>query len=408
MAKLSLNLDERSLKNGMAQIRIRITNRGTNAYVSTGVYVEPEYFITGSLYDPIHRKAYMAIEKRDQVARLVKQIDEWISDIGKVELTKLTANEIRERSCLAPIRKDTQQAVSRPGADFIRWYDEFGDSRRTEKTRDSYLYGGKVLREYCASLGLRTLLFSDIDYARLADYGRWLESSGRSPATRHMLESYVRAAYKEALKRHIVSRENDPYYDYSIRPVPMKDIDRLTAKEMKILMDAKLPTKGMQRARDIAMMSFYLCGANLLDLYEMPKEKRGEVVFVRHKVSGRDQRQVHIRIEPELRALISQYGGIDHLLSFKTSYPNYESFRHKIAHRLAEVSKEIGFVVTMAKVRRTWASIAGSIGISERVIDKSMGHVDSGVTARHYEEYEWNLTADANRKVIDTIINQKK
>ena len=131
-----------------------------------------------------------------------------------------------------------------------------------------------MLNEYCNSLGLRTLTYSDIYYARLADFARWLEHTNRGPSTRHMLECYIRAAYKEAQKRHMVSRDNDPYYDYSIKPVPLKDIECLTMDEMYVLMTAELKTKGMQWARDLAMMSFYLCGANLLDIYEMPKAQK--------------------------------------------------------------------------------------------------------------------------------------
>ena len=93
------------------------------------------------------------------------------------------------------------------------------------------------------------------------------------------------------------------------------------------------------------------------------------------------------------------------MLHFKATYANYESFRHKIGHRLRDVSREIGFDVNMAKVRRTWATIAGSLRIEELVIDKSMGHVVRTVTASHYEKYDWSRTAEANRKVIDAVKN---
>ena len=91
------------------------------------------------------------------------------------------------------------------------------------------------------------------------------------------------------------------------------------------------------------------------------------------------------------------------MLSFKDKYANYESFRHKIGHRLTEVSGVVGFNVTMAKIRRTWATIAASLDIPDRVIDKSMGHIDSTVKNKHYEQYDWNRTARANRSVIDAI-----
>ena len=406
MATITLNLDERTIKNGMAQVRIRISHRGTNCFVGTGVYVEPQYFQPSSLYDPLHRKAQMAVEKRERITEQVQAIDDFILSVDRTELAHMCANDIRDRAgmCAHSREKVVQVTKSITSGDFLRWFDEFGESRRTAKTQESYAYGSKVLRAYCKSLHLQMLTFSDFDYARLADFARWLTSTGKGESTRHMLESYVRAAYKEAIKRHMVSRDKDPYFDYSIRPVPLKKIDRLTAAQMHALMTADLKKKGHQWARDLALISFCLCGANLLDLYEMPKAKASKVEFVRHKVELRDQRPLEIRIEPELAALIARYKGDDHLLHFKGTYGNYESFRHKIGHRLRDVSDELGFDVSMAKVRRTWASIAGSLGVSDWVIDKSMGHMDSTITKRHYADYDWNLTAEANRKVLDYVL----
>ena len=417
MATITLNLDERTIKNGMAQVRIRITHKGTNCFIGTGVWIEPQYFQPSSLYDPVHRKAQMAVDKRERITDQVQTIEDYLLSVSRDELAHMCANDIRDRAgvgrtksednsvgkCVS-IRHTNRFDNKNAGRDFLRLFDEFCESRRTAKTQESYAYGAKVLRAYCESLHLQTLTFSDIDYSRLADFARWLSSTGRAPSTRHMLESYVRAAYKEAQKRHLVSRDRDPYYDYSIKPVPVKDIECLTAAQMHTLMTAELPTKGMQWGRDLALMSFYLCGANLLDLYEMQEPKHGEVVFVRHKIEGHDRQSIHIRIEPEMRALLDRYGGDGRMLHFKATYANYESFRHKIGHRLREVSRVVGFDVSMAKVRRTWATIAGILRIEEMVIDKSMGHVVRTVTASHYERYDWSRTAEANRKVIDYVL----
>ena len=404
MAKLSLSLDERTERNGMQQIRLRITNKGTNAFAGTGVWVEPQYFAKYSLYDPIRGKAYMAAEKREQVRLFVKRFEDVMSAMDKVELDQLMAKEIKAMVLDTPkahaqIRLDKNTHAT---GDFLKWFEQYGESRRTAKTQESYAYGLKVLKAYCEARRLWTLSIGDIDYARVSDFGRWLGDS-KGDATRHMLESYVRAAYKEAQKCRMVSRDLDPYLDYSIKPVPQREIDCLTAKQMRMLMTAELPTNGMQWGRDLALMSFYLCGANLLDLYEMQEPTNGEVVFVRHKIEGHDRQSIHIRIEPELRALLDRYKGDGQMLHFKATYANYESFRHKIGHRLREVSREIGFDVNMAKVRRTWATIAGSLRIEELVIDKSMGHVVRTVTASHYEKYDWSRTAEANRKVIDAV-----
>ena len=443
-----MDIDTRCLKNGAAQIRLRINHKGTSAYVGTGVYVEPRYFIGSSLYDPVSRKAPTAAVVRERVGQIVGRVDEFLNDTDRSVLDRMTATDIREaalgvkrrsgtdcihgagwlsgtdcvhgaelasmaRFCGSEVqttngaKRNAQTggiAGRRVQADFVAFFEEYGESRRTVKTQDSYAYAAKVLREYCEARRMGSLTFMDIDYSRLVDFARWLESTGRSHATRHMLESYVRAAYRDAQKRRLVSRELDPYYDYSIKPVPLKDIETMTAKEMHALMVCEPKLCGQRMGRDIALMSFYLCGANLIDLYEMQDGK--ECVFVRHKIEHRYQRELHIRIEPELAELVERYKGDGMLLSFKAKYKNYESFRHKIAHRLRELSVELGFSVTMPKIRRTWATIAGGLECPEIVINKSLGHLDSTVNRRFYDDYDWSLTAKWNRKIIDYIKQQ--
>ncbi len=436
MARLKLDIDTRCLKNGAAQIRLRINHKGTSAYYGTGVYVEPRYFIGSSLYDPVSRKAPTAAIVRERVGQMVGRVDEFLNETDRSVLDRMTATDIREaalgvkrrsgtdcllgadvadvaRFCSSEVQttngaKRNAQTDGFAGrmvqADFVAFFEEYGESRRTVKTQDSYAYAAKVLREYCEARRIGSLTFMDIEYSRLVDFARWLESTGRSHATRHMLESYVRAAYRDAQKRRLVSRELDPYYDYSIKPVPLKDIETLSAKEMHALMVCEPKLGGQRMGRDIALMSFYLCGANLIDMYEMQEGK--ECVFVRHKIEHRYQRELHIRIEPELAALVERYKGDGMLLSFKEKYKNYESFRHKIAHRLRELSVELGFSVTMPKIRRTWATIAGCLECPEIVINKSLGHLDTTVNRRFYDDYDWSLTAKWNRKIIDYIKQQ--
>lgn len=424
MAKISLNLDERSVKNGMAHIRIRINHKKSCAYVSTGIYVEPQYFITGSLYDPIHRKARLAAEKREQVANIVSKFEEWLADVDRNELLSMSAKDIKERVCGTNTRDNinvpacidmrtyanARGRMANDPTDFIIWFREYGDGRRSDKTRKSYEYAWNVIIEYCTARRMQTIYFSNIDYSLLTDFARWLRETGRGESTRHMIESYVRAAYKEAQRCKMVGRDSDPYFDYSIAPVPQKDIDYLTPEQLRALAALDLSeTAGLDRARDCAMMSFYLCGANLLDIFMLDSDsiQGNDVVFVRHKVSNRNQRAQRINIEPALAVLMDKYKGKSLPLRFAESTPNYDTFQSKTNKMLKDVSKKLGFKVTMALVRRSWSSIAGMLEIPDRVIDKSMGHMDRSVKDRHYEQYDWSRTAKANRQIIDFVFGNK-
>lgn len=408
MANLRLSLDTRTKKNGMCPIRLRINSAGTSAYVTTGVYVEEQYFIEGSLYDCIHRKAPMSVEKRDKVTRLVRQFEEFMMETDESELSRMTAQYIKDRvrnSAGVPVKVAKAKKATIPSADFMAFFDEFGQSRNTPKTVKSYTYAWNVLFEYLKARHLRTLTFGDIDYARLVDFAGWLKSKGLGPATRHMIESYVRAAYRDGQKRHLIGRENDPYFDYSIARVPLKDIDSLSAADMRKVIESDLSAfPGLERARDIALMSFYMCGANLMDLYLLERPKNDEIVFVRHKVERASQKDIHIHIEPELVALIAKHGGRHRILACAEIAPNYETVQRRVNRLLKQAGGKIGVDVTFAKIRRTWATIAGRIECPEIVINKSMGHLDSTINRKFYDDYDWNLTAKWNRRVIDYVL----
>ena len=406
MANLRLDLDTRTKKNGMCPIRLRINSAGTSAYVATGVSVEEQYFIDGSLYDCIHRKAPMAVEKRDKVARLVRQFEEFMTDMDEVELSRMTARDIKERVCGGHVRTHVQaKKAATPSADFMAFFDEFGKSRNTPKTVKSYEYAWGVLFDYMKDRHLISLTFVDIDYPRLVDFEGWMKSRGLSPNSRRVIESYMRAAYRDGQKRRLVNRDIDPYFDYSIERVPLKDIDSLTAKEMKKVMKFDLSAwSGMERARDIALISFYLCGANLLDIYLMDKPKGGEVVFIRHKVERSSQKDIHIRISDELAGLLKKHGGQKRLLACAESAQNYNTLQRRLNHLLKQAGGKIGVNLTFAKIRRTWATIAAELECPDAIINISMGHIPSGVDRRFYVDYKWKLTAKWNRKVIDYVL----
>lgn len=149
MARLSLSLDKRSKTNGASQIRLRINHRGTSAFVGTGVYIEERFFIPGSIHDPIHQKAPMAMVLRDKVSREVRKFEEFLSALDGAELARLTAPEIKERVCGDTHTSDMSvsggiggQLVGtnkkRPqSGDFLAFFDEYTESRRTAKTRES-------------------------------------------------------------------------------------------------------------------------------------------------------------------------------------------------------------------------------------------------------------------------------
>ena len=431
MASICLRLDERTEKNNMYQVRIRISHGRMSAWHPTGVWVEQKCFKNDSLYDPIDRRAYMYLTKKEQLAVMVRKYDEAVfeltrADCGEETLANMTATELRDyvfgskqrakktarqmvqsrtkRTARQVVQSRSKTTMAAAASDFLDWFQKYGDMRNTANTRKHFEYIWRLLYEYIHVRNMRTLTFTDITYERLTDIKQWIKSTGRGEATRFKAESYIRAAYREGIRMKYVDRSADPFFDYRIEKIPERDIVTVGAAELRRLMDLSLDGHpGLQRSRDMLLASFYLCGANFWDMWQMPRAENGEVAFVRSKVSLKTQKKVHIRVEPELDAILTKYAGTDTLLHFDGDFDNV---RRNIIRGAKSLGDMLGFPLGFTVIRRTWATIAGQLECPDRVIDKSMGHMDSTVTGRYYEQYDWSRTAKWNRRIIDHVMQQ--
>ncbi len=411
MASIILRLDDRTEKNGMQQVRLRISQKGTNAWHPTGVWVEPVYFNGANVYDAISKKATMAIYKKEQLTGIVRQYEEGVFDLqraegGREQMEQMTANDLRDYIFgtrdkkptavqLVQKKKKTQQT-----ADFMAFLNEYGQSKDKERTRENYAYVWRLLLAYMQARHLHDLYFSDINYERLVDLKAWLRGDGKGDATRFKVESYVRATYKEGLRRKMCSRDADPFLDYRIEPVPEHDIETINREQMHALMTADLTNRpGLQRSKDVLLASFYLCGINFQDMYALPMGD--EAVYIRQKVDKHTQKHVRVRVEPELSEIVQRYEGDGRMFNFQAGC---KSLHYRLDDNFVELSKMLGFKVNLAIIRRTWATLAAEIECPDTVINHSMGHIVRTVNARFYERYDWSRTAKWNRKVIDYVL----
>ncbi|MBR3858501.1 MAG: phage integrase SAM-like domain-containing protein [Bacteroidaceae bacterium] len=415
MASIVLRLDERSVKNGMCPVRLRISHQHQSAWVGTGVAVEPQFFRNDSLYDPITNRAYMAKEKRESLAVYVRKWDEGLFDLlhadgGVEQLNQMTAAQLRAYIFGERKKKTAKEVVTRKrgstSADFLDWFQQYGQTRAAKSTRSHFDYIWRLLYNYMKERGMQALMFQDITYTFLVDLKAWNRKS-RGEATRYKCESYIRAAYREGMRRGMVRRELDPFFDYKIERMPLKDIETVGPDTLRRLAAMKCNNSETTRTRDMLLASFYLCGANFQDMYYMPAAKDGQVEFVRSKVSRISQRTVQIRIEPELAAIIERYKDPtgERLFSFGTKF---EIMQHNFRRGCDKIEAALGERVNFAKIRRTWATVAGKLECPDEVIDMSLGHVPATVRCRHYEDYDWTRTAKWNRKIIDYTLYNKQ
>ena len=152
------------------------------------------------------------------------------------------------------------------------------------------------------------------------------------------------------------------------------------------------------------MLSFYMCGMNLTDLFHLDRLRDGRVHFVRTKTSGKNINPVSILVQPEAAEIIERYAGKDHVLRFAEEPAAYATFNNRIQKAIRAIAHDLGIEgMTFYWARYTWATLADRLGVSEKEISKGLGHVDTSIAGKFYISYDWTKVDRANRTVIDYV-----
>lgn len=107
--------------------------------------------------------------------------------------------------------------------------------------------------------------------------------------------------------------------------------------------------------------------------------------------------------------IIERYRGKEHLIKQFDRKASYLSFDQANNRCLSKICKSIGIPeVTTYWARHTFATIAYEIGISMDIIADCLGHKNSHRITSIYVRKDQQRIDEANRKVIDYVLYNKK
>lgn len=248
-----------------------------------------------------------------------------------------------------------------------------------------------------------SLSFESITVIWLKAFDAYLEKQGSSINTRALHFRNLRAVFNSAINEEIIGLEHYPFRKFKITS-SRKDKEALTEEQFQRLIAYDTPYPFRRTARDLFLLSFYMCGMNLVDLYNLDRLRDGRAHFVRQKTSGKNINPVSILVQPEAAEIISRYAGKEHVLRFIENRETYKTFNTRIQKAMRAIGRELnieGFTFYWA--RYTWATLADKLGISEKEISKGLGHVDTSIAGKFYISYDWTKVDRANRTVLNYI-----
>lgn len=392
MASISLKLDRRrATARGLYPIQFLLSSKGKVTTIGTGVNIRPEHW-NGEINKAVLPKCPNARAINESIESLFFKYTNTLRNLENDG--KLVGKSVTEiKKLLVEVRSGSSKES------LTDYFSRYAESRRTEKSREVYRYTLKTIRAF----DNEEVPFEKVNVIWLKAFDAHLEKQGVGINTRAIHFRNLRAVFNSAINEDLIGLEYYPFRKFKIAS-SRKDKEALTEEQLQRLIAYDTPYPFRRTARDLFLLSFYMCGMNLVDLYHLDRLREGRAHFVRTKTSGKNINPVSILVQPEAAEIIARYAGAEHVLRFIEERATYDTFIHQVQRALRHIAKELGIEgLTFYWARYTWATLADKLGISEKEISKGLGHVDTSIAGKFYISYDWTKVDRANRTVLDYI-----
>jgi len=386
-------------EDGQAPVKINLSHNHTGIRIDTGVCCIPTLW-TGNGKRPIMERTKFAKADNDRIEEIVREYDTAIYELTKSGRIKT----------MRPA--DIRAYVHNKGEEYKSTVDFFALAAaiRSEKREVTAGHIDDMLRWVHSFVGRRkTLAFEDITLKWLNDLKQFMSThseqsfkSGLSSSTQGIILRNIKMVYNRAIVDGQARQEDYPFKGFKM-PKATRRKEFLMPDELRRIRDIELdPASRMFIARDYFLLSFYTCGTNLADIYDMEPDRDGYISYRRNKTEHKVDDKIRMKLHPLAAEIVARRRGTGMLVDAREHYASYESFYSGVRHGLDALAELLGIgKITSYMARYTWATYAGHENVPEYVIDRSLGHAETTVAGRHYISYDWRKTDKANRIVIE-------
>lgn len=392
---------------GTWNVKIRVGHKSKSAYIDTSHYVTArqlrkdftlkDQFII-DLINPV------LAEYRNQISKMGRLVD------------GLTAKEIADRLG----RSDESEEPVNFG-EFCRSHIAHLKAAGREKTAASL---NTVYNSLCDYFGYPNFPATDINSNMLRSFEAYLRTErkitrvnqlGKTTTTTQKpvgsgIHNYMRDlrvlfnAARHLLNdedRAIVRIKHYPFAKYKVGVAPATAKRNLTVKQLLDIKNATVePGSRAELARDLFMLSFYLCGMNAKDFYVLDKAGLKRIEYNRSKTKGKRKDKAFISISvPEIAVpLLKKYIGT---LSLRYSTPD------NLNKALSIGLKSLGIVdgLTFYHARHSFGNLArNECRFSKDDVALAMNHVDqSRKTTDTYIAPDWKIVDEVQSGVLGLL-----
>lgn len=385
-------------KQGLSNIKIRVTHNHKADYISTSFYINPNHMSPkGIVKDKCENSEYY---------------NEFLtSEINKYQKQLLKAGTVIKLWSVKQIKQYLET-----GNIELKDFFEYAESRISflkENNKATWKVYSDAIHVFKDFAKTKYLPFASIDYKLLEKFENESIDKKRSINTISIYLRAIRAIFNDAIDEF--NKEgceplilNYPFRKFKIKKEKTRKRN-LQVEAIRKIRDYQPKDKYQEFAQDMFMLIFYLIGINTKDLFYYDKIIKGRMDFKRFK-GGKDY---SIKIEPEALVIINKYKGVNYMLRCAEHFKHHKSFQRQINDKLTEICKDKSMKmekITTYFARHSWATIArNDLCISKDDISLALGHSDpSKKVTDIYLNEDLSIIDNANRKVIDYLNNKNK
>lgn len=197
-----------------------------------------------------------------------------------------------------------------------------------------------------------------------------------------------------------------PFRKYKLPHVEPTNKPKLTVEQVIAIRDfVAEPGSRMELARDLFMLSFYLCGMNSVDIYKLPPpdESEDRIGYNRSKTKGRrrDQAYISIFIPKVAKPLYMKYAG-----TLKKRYVSQYSLNYALAYGIKKIGKALGHKdPEFYNARHAFGDLARNrCRFSMDDVGLAMNHKDqSNRVTDIYVSKNWDIIDEVQSAVINLL-----
>ncbi|SDD99032.1 hypothetical protein SAMN05216464_103262 [Mucilaginibacter pineti] len=238
------------------------------------------------------------------------------------------------------------------------------------------------------------------------------QEKGLSKGGLHAHMRDLRTLFNEAKRRYnndelgIFRIKHYPFTRYKVGSPPASKSRSFDVEQVIIIRDTQVPKDSrIELARDLFMLSFYLCGTNAVDFYHATSANviNGRFEYKRSKTQGRrqDEAFISIKIVDEAKPLLEKYLG-----KLNTRYGAYDYLDYALYKGMKGLREITNLEeLTLYWARHTFGTLArNDCRMSVDDIGEALNHIDNGhSTTDIYLAKDWGIVDDVQFQVITLI-----